>query len=296
MKLSSVLAKYLNANGTLNLPGFGTFTRTNTYDPNIDYGKKGATLGQTKFEQAEVKNFDTDLLDFVSSDTGKMKVLALSDLESQLDAVTQFLNTGKPYYFNGIGTLTKKLNGTYDFISDAQLSSTSEKVKEVSPQKEQVTLPKSFSSVGKPASSGKSRSPIILILTLTTIALAASAWFYFNNKKEGQPISEIPEVTESTTPLLQVKPDSTSNVKNNAAAVSQNTTATGVYKYVLETARKARAEKRFNQLKTIKWPVELEMVDSATYKIVMKLPVSKDSVRMKDSLRILSGRQVYIEK
>ena len=67
------------------------------------------------------------------------------------------------------------------------------------------------------------------------------------------------------------------------------------YKYVLEVAKKKRAVKRYNQLKDIRWKVELETQDSIQYKLFMLLPALSDTSRTIDSLTVMTGRKVYIE-
>src|SRR5688572_16392709 len=67
------------------------------------------------------------------------------------------------------------------------------------------------------------------------------------------------------------------------------------YKYVLEIAKSKRAFKRYNQLRTIRWNVELETKDSIQYKLYMLLPSIADTTRALDSLTVMTGRKVYIE-
>jgi hypothetical protein len=67
------------------------------------------------------------------------------------------------------------------------------------------------------------------------------------------------------------------------------------YKYVLEVAQSKRAFKRYNQLRTNLWDVQLETNDSVKYKLFMRLPISTDTTRILDSLMAMLGRPVYIE-
>lgn len=80
------------------------------------------------------------------------------------------------------------------------------------------------------------------------------------------------------------------------ASPSANGTS-NTYKYVLEIAKEPRASKRFNQLKTINWPVQIETTDSIHYKLFIPLPIANaDTTKVKDSLTALSGRKVWIER
>jgi hypothetical protein len=78
------------------------------------------------------------------------------------------------------------------------------------------------------------------------------------------------------------------------AGVPENT-APENYKYILETAQKKRALKRYNQLKEIRWNVQLETEDSVQFKLFMLLPAHGDTTKTIDSLRMLTGRKVHIE-
>lgn len=135
MKLAPVLAKYLTANKILRLPGLGVFHAENAYDPNVDYSKKGTSLLNISFEQTQVTELDETLIDFVASETGKMKVLSKSDLLSEIDAVINFLNTGKPYFLSGIGTVTKKIDGSFEFHKEKYHHTEKEKKKRFPLQK-----------------------------------------------------------------------------------------------------------------------------------------------------------------
>ena len=44
-----------------------------------------------------------------------MKSLALADLESRMELAKQFLNLGKPYTFEGLGTLIRRSTGEVEF-------------------------------------------------------------------------------------------------------------------------------------------------------------------------------------
>lgn len=284
MKLAPVLAKYLTVNKVLRLPGLGVFHAENAYDPDVDYSKKGASLLNISFEQTKVTELDETLIDFVASETGKMKVLSKSDLLSEIDAAINFLNTGKPYFLNGIGTLTKKFDGSFEFHKEKYHSSEREKKKQV-PITEKNSVPQAY--IDETRRPHKTR-PAVIILTLCILAIAATVWFYVRNSENNAGTLE--EVTADTLLPEENTGKDTVAAKPTAAAFS------GSYKFVLETAGQPRALKRYNQLKKINWPVALETTDSVTYKLFIPLPkANTDTVKVKDSLSRLSGRKVWIE-
>jgi len=78
------------------------------------------------FEYIPVLKPDPSLVEFIHKYTGKMKPLAESDLDSYLRLGIQLLNIGKPFYFEGIGSIIKNKEDRYDFepgeFSTAKLS------------------------------------------------------------------------------------------------------------------------------------------------------------------------------
>lgn len=292
MKLAPVLARYLATHKVLRLPGLGTFHADSTYNQETDYNKKGGYIPDISFDPAKVTGLEDDLIEFVAKETGKMKVLAKSDLFSEIEGATDFLNTGKPYFLAGIGTLTKKMDGSLEFHKEKFHQTEKEKKKTV-PITEKNSVPQSYiDDTRKP----RKTKPAAIIATICLIAVAAVIWFYTKNKeKNDRDIEEVAAVTSEN-------PDSATAVKDSIPAAMPVTPATHTvtsadYKYILEVAAQPRALKRFNQLKTIKWPVELETTDSISYKLFIKLPAANtDTTRIKDSLSALSGRKVWIER
>ncbi|WP_084490381.1 hypothetical protein [Niabella ginsenosidivorans] len=279
MKLSPLLAQYLLNHKELSLPGLGTFY-AETYG-----GPENATV---KFEQKPVEQFDNSVIAYISEETGKMKVLATSDLQSQLEDAIRFLNTGKPYLFAGIGTLLKKADGTYDFVPNTQTEPP--KKKEV-PFTERNTVPQAYIEEKRSGSNSRSKRPAIMIIVLVVVAIGATVWFY---SKTARPKEAPVTGTAETGSAVD-----TAAHKNTAQPAAGPTVvpaaASGMVTYILETTREPRASKRYNQLKKIDWPVELEKIDSLHYNILMKLQtLPADTARVRDSLTIISGRKVTI--
>lgn len=283
VKLSPQLAQYLLTHKELKLPGLGTF-----------YADNGAAeYASVRFEQNDGPgDFDEALVNYIAEETGKMKVLALSDLSSQLEDAIQFLNTGKPYLFTGIGTLLKKANGKYDFVSNTQMEAP--KKKNV-PFTERNTVPQAYIEE-KHEAGAKSKKPLAIILVLIAIAAIGAFWFYnrTGTSNDAASVKEKPESQVAATSATTAIPD-TSGTKPPVVTTTTPTAPSGMVTYVLETAKEPRASKRFNQLKKINWPVELEKLDSTQFNIIMNLATAPaDTARVRDSLSAISGRKVKI--
>lgn len=291
MKLSPHLSKYLNHNKSLSLPGLGVFTIVGNAVPDTADNSTGILNSNINFEEKKITEFDNELIEFIAKETGRMKTLTASDLESQLQDVILILNAGKPYFFPAIGTITKRpLQGIYDFVPDTT-PTLKEKRKEVAGN-EKYKIPQAY--IDNTKTRPKNKKSGIAILVATILAIAATLWFYLNSNSSS---ADADSAGTADTPV-----NTTSALAGDSATSRPNTTVqasapSGFYKYILEVAAKPRAEKRFAQLKKNQWPVELETTDSTTFKIVMKLPVmNADTTRTKDSLSVLSGKKVFIEQ
>jgi hypothetical protein len=289
VKLAPVLVKYLAAHKQLDLPGLGSFYLENKYNSEEE-SKKNPDGSNITFEQKKIDKVDNNLIEFITKETGKMKVLAFSDLQSQLDDVIQFLNTGKPYTINGIGTLFQTQTGAFEFNSEN--NPVIEKRKE--PQiTERNTVPQSY--IDESYKKKRTNTPTIIILLLALIAIAATVWLYVRmvNTDKQRVVKETPNTTTTVVPQ-PVAPKASDSIKHDTVP-SQGALNVNYYTYILETAIEPRATKRFLQLRKLNWPVELETSDSVTFKIIMKLPkAGSDSTKIKDSLRVLSGKNITI--
>ena len=119
MKLAPILAEYLYQNKKLELPGIGVFHLNQSNISEEDNEKHIRFTGESpiSFEADPSIKQSPDLINFISLQTGKMKALAAADLDSHLELAQQFINIGKPFLFEGIGSLVKIKSGRYEFVS-----------------------------------------------------------------------------------------------------------------------------------------------------------------------------------
>ena len=283
MKLAQTLADYLERNKKLSLQGLGTFIYSNE---NIE------------FKQEDVIDFDDDLINFIVDCTGKMKVLAISDIQSQWDDVLQFLNTGKPYTLAGIGTLIKNQKGDFTFQQEPIEGSEKKHAKKTAALHK---IPKNHLDSDTLNSQTKNKG-IIVLMVLSLLAVAATIWFYLNYEKNQNKVITN-DSTKNTTSKTNTKQTDTLAVAQATQPIMPKTEPTNNinsltdYIFVLEEVKEPRASKRFSQLKRFNWPVELISTDSINFKIIMKFPKSgTDTTRIKDSLSAQNGKKVYIQQ
>ena len=301
MKLTGLLAQYLYSKKHLDLPGIGSFY----LDPSINI-EETETNSKHKQEFPDGISFKNnaavkespDLIAYISEKSGKMKALASADLDSHIQLALQFLNMGKPFSFDGIGTLTKTKTGSHEFTPGIIMP---EKIKEPSEKNKQVLKDKQVLSakdsvdvkyqayLSDPVVKAKWKKPVVAMLVICGIAVTIWAGYSISNKNSETDSEYFEDLTAAQTASLV---DST--VAEQPVVVAEEKPAN--YKYVLEVAQSKRAFKRYNQLRTNLWDVHLETNDSIKYKLVMRLPVDQDTTRVLDSLMVMLGRRVYIER
>lgn len=294
LKLAPLLAQFLYANKRLDLIGIGSFS----LDPSAVMDPGAALPTPIYFENNPSIRESPDLVNFISGQTGKMKALAAADLNSHLELIQEFLNIGKPFQLDGIGSLVKIRSGEYEFKAGELLA---EKIKDL--YAKEATSPEepegSFATY-KPFLEKEKRSiawqkPAVALLILVGIGLAVLGGYVLykrNNPAQArlQPQEEQPPVTRTAIPATEAPAED--SFANRTAAASYP----GHYKYVLETAGKKRAMERFNKLKLYQWDVHMETADSLRFKLFLLLPTpGTDTTRVRDSLTALNGRKVYIE-
>ena len=294
MKLAPLLAQFLYNNHRLDLEGIGSFYLDSSGVTSIDSRHTASTHPEgISFENNPAVRESAELIKFISDQTGKMKALASADLGSHIALAQQFLNIGKPFLLEGIGSLVKIRSGKFEFTAGALLA---EKLKEPSVRNssgqacDEHGVYEPFLEKEKTRNAWK--KPVLGLLALVGIGLAVLGGYsiYKRNDAAKTRTANENKVAASTlvTDTTQLQPKEviqpTSVIKNDG------------YKYILETANSKRAFTRYSALKEYGWKVQMETNDSVRYKIFLLLATpATDTSHVLDSLTALNGRKVYIE-
>ena len=275
------------------MPGIGEFS----IDPSItvpDVNDKlfPDYLSNIRFSQQQILVPDEQFINFIRSETGKIKPLAESDLDSFLSDGKILLNIGKPFYIEGIGSLQKTREGLLEFKSG-----------EPPPHKMEPHSTEAESQKEKPAPfyldtnvhGTGARKVLIALGAITGIVIVIWGGYilYNRNNTPSVPSHESTSVVPAETDSLRISsmPDS---FQRSDDTIKQG----GTYKFIIErTANKGRAFRRYNQLLENFAPVKLDTKDSTLFKIYFVLPATPaDTARIRDSLKSWYGRKmVYIE-
>lgn len=296
LKLAPLLADYLYQNKRLDLPGIGSFFMDPSALMQQDTGKQGKTTPTEgiSFENNSSIKDSPDLIAFISAQTGKMKALAAADLSSHLELVQQFLNIGKPFLLEGIGSLVKIRSGLYEFTSGAIQT---EKLKDLTAKEATATsaTEESFSSynplVGTKSAPPTWLRPVIAVLILAGAGLAIWGGYTVYKKNASKRSLAANAAPVDTTPVVQNPPPATVDSIPPANHIPE-----GKFKFIFEVANKKRAFARLNTLRNYQWNVQMETKDSQQFKIYMILPaMAADTTHLIDSFTAFNGRKVYIE-
>ena len=294
LKLSVLLAKYFYQHKELSLPGIGVFHLDAAVTvPDVNDKNFREFLKYIQFTQKPITKPDEALIDYIRAQTGKIKPLAESDLESYLADGKLLLNIGKPFTIEGIGSLQKFKSGDYQFTPGEPMLERLETIQEDrSHDKHQRHKPTYDESQVRHTVHNNQRK-ILLLGTLVIIGHAVILWggYTLDNKKSGDDLPQPGTQKESTIQNIDSPVANTTTVDSNAIVQqsTQETVATtppGSYKFVFEnTNRKVRAIKRYAFVKERSPRIQMETRDSVWFTIYVTLPATPaDTSRLKDSL------------
>lgn len=323
MKLEILFSQFLYQHKKLVLPGIGTFILDPATAIPEDADKQKFAVAGITFDQKSSVQIDENLIDFVRTHTGKIRPLAVSDIESFSSLSTQLLNIGNPLYIEGIGTLIKGKDGRLNFTPGSYVAT---RLEDMTIHKEATAEPRGRASedtFARHESGNNARKILIAAAAIITLGIIGGGAYYLYqgnaHKKnvEAEPDTLASQVITDTTTVRKANayvPDS-SLVKKDTSAVKLKTDSTVAtvtqssnvpnaggmlsLKYILETtANKSRALKRYKQLKGFGNDIHMDVsADSSSYKLYFIIPsVLADTAHIKDSLTRYFQNKVKIEK
>jgi hypothetical protein len=305
LKIPQLLVQYLYTNRKMSLPGLGIFTLDKSVIlPDENDRNLHSTPNAVQFQNANIVAADKELISFICEQTGKIKPLAISDLDSYLNLGMEMLNIGKPFYLEGIGTITKNKTGKFDFspgeyslIKETGSSAVHDKKKVYAKDKKQLTE-------SLPVQNRTGLKVLAFLSALVIVGLGG--WMMY---KKNSPA--VPETNPDTSSVVQKQvPVAADTLKQDTlhkdsvhvlTADTQHPIALihpGIpYKFIiLSTDDKPRALRRYNQLIGFNLKAHYNRVDS-TYKVFFQFPaLARDTTHIKDSLRKEYAADVTIER
>jgi len=293
VKIEQALVLYLLKYKEISLQGIGTFKINSSIPDTSDSDKVVVIPAEAiSFEYNPKIKEDDVLIDFIVQNTKKIKPLASADLDSFLTLGRQFLNIGKPFTIQNLGTLEKLKSGELDFKPGPLVQKVEvpkPKIEDEGAEKHEENL---FNDYQKDTRSNNGRS-LLFVGILVLLGIAAWAiWRYGFKKEEPEtaPTSEaIIPVKDTVDAAAKLRADSlakaarlTDSLKN----VQKNPADSFTFKIVLKvTTDKDVALARLEKLKSYGRKVIMYTRDSVTYKVAepFTLPLA-DTTRVLDSL------------
>lgn len=300
MKLAPILSGYLYQHKILQLAGIGKFLFDGEIHP--ESHSKSSVTYRISFENNPSQKDDEELISYISQQTGKMKALAASDLHSYVELAMEFLNIGKPFKIDGIGTLNKVRSGQFDFFPDHVLAENIKRpgMRELATTSSDEESFKGYDDIiGKPKKEpGLPKKVWVPLLLILGIGLAVGGGYIVYKKNVGnakEPVTSTTLVADTTAS------NTTINTTPDSSTIIQ-TTPPGNFKFVYEvTNSKRRALSRYEQVFELNRNIRLEAnQDSSLFKIYILLPATAaDTARIKQELKAwyygTKPRQITIE-
>lgn len=300
MKIQELLAQYLYKEKSLTLPGLGRFE----LDPSVvltDTKEQIWPEGAITFTMDRHAQLSDELLTFLVQQSGKMKPLALSDLESYISSGVQLINIGKPFLIKGIGSLSKNQTTQLQF---EQGNPVLEKIDSISTDhvRDRTVLAEGETEIDFSHEEKKSsKKPILIFGLIVALALVGWAvWLAFPKKQAAPTPEENTEQTAAADTAVMQQPDTSAIVKDTTQSVASAVTAvdTTSFKLIVETvASKAKADARLAFHQSRNRVLTLNVKDSSNYQLILLVqkPLS-DSSKVKDSLRNWYGIKAQVVK
>ncbi len=300
MKLEQLIVQYLYANKKVSIQDIGTFTLSpDVIIPAENEKETNLPENAIQFHYNSREGKDEGLIDFIVQQSRKIHPLATSDLESYSLLSRQFLNIGKPMVIEGIGTLIKNQEGTYDFEQGHRVNPKMATTPALS-IKEDVHDEISFKTAARETGSGKGMV-VLVVAVLLLSAAAALYYFLVYDKNNNDSVAD----SEQLTPVLdtvQSNIDTTVSMRPDSLTLANQAPANAssdgsIFRVVIkEYPTRVAAQNAFNRLSTFGHKLQLIAKDSPTFKIAMPFmtPLS-DTTRATDSLKRFFGGKPYVE-
>jgi hypothetical protein len=283
VKVQDLLGEYLYQHKQLTLPSIGTFeldASVNVYELKEDVLPEDAI----RFTQNTQAVVDDALLNFLVQQSGKMKPLAMSDLDSFLNNGWQLLNIGKPFTIKGVGALTRKGNDL-SFIQGAPTLEKTEasgayNLKDRTRQKEEIKELNFESEVKK----GNGKKVIITLASIIALALIVWAVYLAIPKNENSG-SEETEIQQTDTTLTGTQQDTTDQQLKDTVLQQPTSAADTSFQLILASFKDtAEANKELAKQMSRRKNVTVQQKDSL-YQIILTVNRPKaDTAIVKDSL------------
>lgn len=293
MKIEQALVLYLLKHKQISLQGIGTFKIDGAIPENNDHDKPVIIPAEAiSFTYDPKTKEDDELIDFIVLNTKKIKPLASADLDSFLTLGRQFLNIGKPFTIQNLGTLEKLNSGELVFKPGPviqKIEIPKPKIEDEGGEKYEENL---FHDYQNESSSNNKKGLLIVLVVVLLVLVSWAVWRYAFKKETPESVQtggNIVPVKDTVDVIQKQKNDSLAEAQRITDSISnaqKNPPDSFTFKVVLKTTTdKEVALARLAKLKSYGRDVIMYTDDSITYKVAQPfmLPLS-DTTKILDSL------------
>jgi hypothetical protein len=286
MKIDHLITQYLFLHKQVYLPSVGLFT--------LQEAEGTQAMPMIHF-QAQATGDAEGLFDFIVERTGKMRVVAIADVQCFCYEITEMLNIHQPFSIKGIGTLWKTLDGQIHFKQeDIQLD---KKKHTDRTQLTDISLQIHMKDDEPPVKWGTTYAVNyhrlwlagIFVLLITSIIILANSHTRLQ-MSDPEPASRVIESSLSPSAL-----DNDANAADAPQPADPSAQKIS-YLVVFEISDSTRAHKRYDQLTSWGDQIVIFKWDDRRYALASPfttLPI--DTTHAKDSIQVLFGRSVFIQ-
>ena len=294
MKIEQLIVQYLYIKKQVTLQGIGTFN----LDPSValpaeNEKEKDFVMPENAFQfDYNLKaTEDPGLINYIVEHTRKILPLASADLDSYAILAKQFLNIGKPLVIEGVGTVQKNQQGSYQFTPGVFITPKIDDIPKQLREKRDESV--SFESEGR---TNHSRRNLMVGIALVILIFSGLGLYYFFLGKRSlpEPLAQIEASIDTPARDTVIQP-AFDTVSTFIAPVVK--TDSNNFKIVLKNySTRDAAQKAYKRLSTYGHRLLLLTADSTRYELAMpfKTPLS-DTLRAKDSLRRFFGGLPYVK-
>lgn len=291
MKIGQLIVQYLYNNKEVTLQEIGTFTLSKDIVFPAESDKEAyLPENAVQFHYNTRAGQDEGLIDYIVQTTRKIRPLATSDLESYSILGREYLNIGKPFFIEGLGTLQKADFGGYEFVQGHAINPRLEQQVHALKEKEENAI--SFSTPAK-ARNNRKNWLIGIGALLLLLLVPASIYYLFRENKSTTPSTPLilqDSLTRRDSSSFR-QPDSIAAPSNAVFSVADSSYVVAVKKYKTE----AKAKSMLATYKGYGYNFEYKAADSLNHYLTMKISGPRaDSSRVLDSLNRLFGVRSFI--
>lgn len=288
-KFDTLISNYLYTNKKLDIEGIGSFWLDESFVLPPDAEKTAFfPLEGIHFRYDTKAETSQGLIDFIMQQTGKIRSLVKADFSSYVAEIKQYVNIGKPWAIEGIGTLQKNREGKFELIPGEALS-----------ERINMQYADETEEEEEPVRRRKWMVGFVLILAIVAVVagLGFGVYVLFIKTTDTNTSEQVVDVFPGDDTAVT----STDTLSRRDTAVAPSPSDSFNYRVIHEiTMRRQRALTRTNQLNEFglrSYIDSMKIRDILYYRMyIYKNIMPADTTRVRDSLSIYFGRKVRLER